>query len=89
MVLFIIFKIFLRRSVAKPLFYMVKIGEETGSLDEILRKTADFYDEELDTRVQATVALMEPALIVVMGLIIGFIVMSIMLPMFDMYGQLQ
>lgn len=67
---------------------MVKIGEETGSLDQILRKTADFYDEELDTKVQATVALMEPALIVVMGLIIGFIVISIMLPMFDMYEQI-
>jgi len=68
---------------------MVKIGEETGSLDDILGKTADFYDEELDSIIQSTVALMEPMLIVVMGLAIGFIVISIMLPMFDMYSQIK
>ena len=67
---------------------MIKIGEETGSLDEILNKTADFYDEELDTTIQTTVSLMEPALIVVMGLVIGFIVISVMLPMFDVYSQI-
>ena len=66
----------------------VKIGEETGSLEAILNKTADFYDEELDTTIQATVALMEPALIVVMGLTIGFMIISIMLPMFEMYSQI-
>lgn len=68
---------------------MVRIGEETGALDSILNKTADFYDEELDSTIQATVSLMEPALIVVMGIVIGFMVISIMLPMFDMYSQLQ
>lgn len=67
---------------------MVRIGEETGSLDEILNKTADFYDEELETSIQAAVALMEPALIVVMGVVIGFIVISIMMPMFDVYSQI-
>lgn len=67
---------------------MVRIGEETGALDSILSKTADFYDEELDSTIQATVSLMEPALIVVMGIVIGFMVISIMLPMFDMYSQI-
>lgn len=67
---------------------MVRIGEETGALDSILNKTADFYDEELDSTIQSTVALMEPALIVVMGIVIGFMVISIMLPMFDMYSQI-
>ena len=70
------------------LYSMIKIGEETGSLDEILNKTADFYDEELETTIQGTVALMEPALIVIMGLIIGFIIISIMIPMFDSYNQI-
>lgn len=70
------------------LYSMVKIGEETGSIDEILSKTADFYDEELETTIQATVALMEPLLIVVMGLVIGFIIMSVMLPMYDSYTQI-
>ncbi|OPJ60062.1 type II secretion system F family protein [Clostridium chromiireducens] len=70
------------------LYSMIKIGEETGSIDEILSKTADFYDEELETTIQATVALMEPILIVVMGLVIGFIIMSVMLPMYDSYTQI-
>lgn len=70
------------------LYSMIKVGEETGSLDDILNKTADFYDEELESTIQASVALLEPVLIVVMGLVIGFIVISIMLPMFDSYGQI-
>lgn len=64
---------------------MVTIGEETGQLDDILNKTADFYDEEVEQAIIATTSLLEPILIVVMGLIIGFIVISVMLPMFDMY----
>ena len=70
------------------LYSMIKIGEETGKLDDILNKTADFYDEELDNTIQTAVSMLEPALIVVMGIIIGFIVISIMLPMFDSYGQI-
>lgn len=76
-------------NIFPPMLYsMVKIGEETGSLDDILNKTADFYDEELDSIIQTSVALLEPMLIVVMGIIIGFMVGSIMLPMFDSYNQI-
>lgn len=72
-----------------PMLYsMIKVGEETGSLDDILNKTADFYDEELETTIQTSVALLEPILIVIMGLIIAFIVISVMLPMFDTYTQI-
>ena len=67
---------------------MIKIGEESGSLDDILNKTADFYDEEVEQTIQTTTALIEPLLIVVMGLVIGLIIISIMLPMFDMYNQM-
>ena len=70
------------------LYSMVKIGEETGSLDDILNKTADFYDDELESIIQTSVALIEPILIIVMGLTIGFIVASIMVPMFDSYNQI-
>lgn len=70
------------------LYSMIKIGEETGKLDDILNKTADFYDEELDSTIQTAVSMMEPILIVGMGIIIGFIVISIMLPMFDSYSQI-
>ncbi len=72
-----------------PMLYsMVKIGEETGALDDILNKTADFYDDELESIIQTSVALMEPILIVIMGLVIGFIVASIMIPMFDSYNKI-
>ncbi|WP_160675221.1 type II secretion system F family protein [Clostridium sp. C8-1-8] len=67
---------------------MIKIGEESGSLDDILNKTADFYDEEVETTIQTTTALLEPLLIVIMGVVVGFIVISIMLPMFTMYQNM-
>jgi type IV pilus assembly protein PilC len=67
---------------------MIKIGEESGSLDNILNKTADFYEDEVEQAIQTATALIEPILIVIMGLVIGVIVISIMLPMFDMYTQL-
>lgn len=80
----------LESGIFPPMLYsMIKIGEETGSLDDILNKTADFYDEELETVIQTTVALMEPILIVIMGFVIGFMVISIMLPMFDSYSQIK
>lgn len=72
-----------------PMLYsMIKIGEDTGSLDDILNKTADFYDDELEAIIQTSVAMLEPLLIVIMGVIIGFMVMSVMIPMFDTYSQI-
>lgn len=67
---------------------MINIGEESGSLDEILYKTADFYDEELENQIQITASMVEPLLIVVMGAVIGFIVLAIMLPMTNMYDNM-
>ena len=64
---------------------MVRIGEESGALDDILNKTADFYEEEVDQAITQTTELMQPVVIVIMGIIIGIMVMGIMLPMFDMY----
>lgn len=63
---------------------MIKIGEDSGSLDNILDKTANFYDDELDTAIQKLTSLVEPLMIVVMGVIVGFIVVAMMMPMFDM-----
>ena len=68
---------------------MIEVGEESGSLDEILEKTAAFYDEELETALQRLTTMIEPLMIVVMALIIGFIVISMVLPMFDMFGTLD
>ncbi|MBV1757632.1 MAG: type II secretion system F family protein [Dethiosulfatibacter sp.] len=63
---------------------MIKIGEDSGSLDNILDKTANFYDDELDTAIQKLTSLVEPIMIVFMGVIVGFIVVAMMMPMFDM-----
>ena len=68
---------------------MVKIGEEAGSLDSILDKTADFYDDELEREVKTATALIEPSMIVLMGIIIGFLLISILTPMFKMYNSIS
>lgn len=67
---------------------MIKIGEESGALDDILNKTADFYDEELENEIQTATALLEPLMIAVMGIILGFIIVSIITPIFGMYNTI-
>lgn len=68
---------------------MIKIGEESGALDDILNKTADFYDEELDAAITTFTAILEPIMIVIMGTIVGFLMISIIQPMFGMYNTVQ
>lgn len=68
---------------------MIKIGEESGALDDILYKTADYYDEEIESSMQRMTTLLEPFLIVFMALIIGFIVLSMVLPMFDIISTMD
>ncbi|KAF5048720.1 Type II secretion system protein F [anaerobic digester metagenome] len=68
---------------------MIRIGEESGSLDDMLYKTADFYDEETEASIQRLTSMIEPLMIVFMGLAIGFIVISMYLPMFDMMKTVQ
>jgi type IV pilus assembly protein PilC len=63
---------------------MVAIGEETGNLDTMLSKIADFYDQEVDVAVKALTSMIEPIIIVVMGLVIGFIVIAMFMPMFEL-----
>lgn len=67
---------------------MIKIGEESGALDDILYKTADFYDDEVEVALQRMTALMEPLMLVVMAVVIGFIVIAMALPMFDMVNTI-
>lgn len=68
---------------------MLKVGEESGSLDEILTKTADFYDEEAEVSLQNMTTMLEPIMTVFMAIIIGFIVISMAMPMFDMVNTIQ
>lgn len=67
---------------------MIKIGEESGALDDILYKTADFYDDEVEVALQKMTSLMEPLMLVVMAVVVGFIVISMALPMFDMVNTI-
>ena len=64
---------------------MINVGEETGSLGDILAKTADYFDGEAENALSKMVALIEPLMLVVMGIIIGVIVVSVIQPMFGMY----
>ncbi len=63
---------------------MIEVGEQSGELEKMLAKVADFYERQLENQLLGLTALMEPLMIVVMGLIIGFIVLSICLPIFEM-----
>lgn len=63
---------------------MILIGEESGTLEVILDKTANFYDEEAETYLQKVVAMVEPMFIIFMAVIIGFIVIAILMPVFDL-----
>jgi type IV pilus assembly protein PilC len=63
---------------------MIAVGEQTGGLDEMLTKIADFYDEEVDAAVSGLLALMEPVMIVFLGVVVGGMVVAMYLPIFDM-----
>lgn len=68
-----------------PMVYsMINVGEESGSLDEILLRTADFYDEEVEVSLDRMTTMLEPILIVIMAIIVGFIVIAMAMPMFEM-----
>ena len=67
---------------------MVSAGEESGSLDVMLKKTADFLDREIDNTVQKLVVRLEPLLTFFLALIVGFIALAIYLPMFDLMGTI-
>jgi type IV pilus assembly protein PilC len=68
---------------------MIAVGEQTGGLDEMLSKIADFYDEEVDVAVSALLSLMEPMMIVGLGVIVGGMVIAMYLPIFDMMNAVQ
>jgi type IV pilus assembly protein PilC len=68
---------------------MINVGEQTGGLDEMLSKIADFYDEEVDAAVEALLAAMEPIMIVVLGVVVGGMIVAMYLPIFDMINAVQ
>lgn len=69
--------------------HMIAVGEETGQLEHMLAKIADFYETEVDAKVKALTALIEPIMIVFVGGIVGFIVIAMYLPMFSIYEHIR
>jgi type IV pilus assembly protein PilC len=71
------------------LIQMVAVGEETGTLDSNLEITAEFYTKEVDEKVDALTAMMTPALTIVMGVVVGFIALSLIMPMYQLIGNVN
>jgi type IV pilus assembly protein PilC len=79
-----------RSNVFPPMVIsMISVGEQTGGLDEMLAKIADFYDEEVDAAVSGLLALLEPVMIVFLGVVVGGMVVAMYLPIFDMVNAVQ
>ena len=68
---------------------MIGVGEETGALDEMLSKIADFYEDQVAAAVKALTSILEPVMIIVVGGIVGFIVIAMYMPMFKVYEQIK
>jgi type IV pilus assembly protein PilC len=73
-----------RKTVPDVAIKMIEVGESTGALTEMLNSLADFYDEEIDTEVSRFVTLIEPAMLVFMGIVIASIVLALYLPLFEL-----
>jgi type IV pilus assembly protein PilC len=68
---------------------MIGVGEETGALESMLRKVADFYEDQVAAAVKALTSILEPVMIIVVGAIVGFVVISMYMPMFKVYDQIK
>src|SRR5215217_7916671 len=68
---------------------MIGVGEETGALETMMTKVADFYEEQVEAAVKALTSILEPIMIMVVGAIVGFIVIAMYLPMFKVYDQIK
>ena len=68
---------------------MIAVGEETGNLDSMMSKVADFYEMEVEAAVKALTSILEPVMIIFVGGIVGFIVIAMYMPMFKVYDSIQ
>jgi len=69
--------------------HMVGVGEETGALDQMLDRVAEFYEEQVEASVKALTSILEPIMIILIGGIVGFIVISMYLPLFEVYNNIE
>ena len=68
---------------------MVKVGEETGELEQMLSKVADFYEDEVDTAIASLTSIIEPVMMLGVGVMVGIVVISMYLPMFKMLSLVK
>jgi general secretion pathway protein F len=68
---------------------MISVGEQSGELESMLSKIADTYERDVESQIMAMTSMLEPVMILVMGLIVGFIVISILLPIFEMNQMIR
>jgi type IV pilus assembly protein PilC len=68
---------------------MIGVGEQTGAMDAMLQKIADFYEDEVDVAVKDMLTLLEPAMILFLGVVVGGIVVSLYLPLFSLISKLS
>jgi type IV pilus assembly protein PilC len=68
---------------------MIGVGEETGALETMMTKVADFYEEQVEAAVKALTSILEPIMILFVGGIVGFIVIAMYLPMFKVYDSIK
>ncbi len=78
-----------RRVLPDVAIKMIEVGESTGALQEMLQSLADFYDEEIETEVSRAIALVEPVLLVVMGVVIAGVVLALYLPLFELSSVMK
>ncbi|HNS96125.1 MAG TPA: type II secretion system F family protein, partial [Polyangiaceae bacterium] len=68
---------------------MIAVGEQTGALDQMLNKIADFYEDEVDVAVAALTSLLEPLIMVVVGTVVGTVLIAMYLPIFSLAGAMK
>ena len=83
------FTVWLSHMMTGRWYVMIGVGEETGALETMMSKVADFYEEQVEAAVKALTSILEPVMIVIVGGIVGFIVVSMYLPLFDIYKNIR
>jgi type IV pilus assembly protein PilC len=68
---------------------MVGVGEETGALDAMLDRVAEFYEEQVEASIKALTSILEPIMIIIIGAIVGFIVIAMYMPLFELYNHVE
>jgi type IV pilus assembly protein PilC len=68
---------------------MAAIGEETGKMDAMLEKVAEFYEDEVDAAIKSLTSIIEPLMMIVVGAVVGFIIIALYMPMFKLFDKIK